>query len=548
MASGFDAIVIGGGHNGLVAAAYLARSGARTLVLEGRDAIGGAATTEAPWPDAPEFRVTRLSYVMGVMPPSIIADLDLPRHGYKVYPMGPYYQAFPEGGSIKLYADDARRNYEEVSKWSRKDAEAMPRWDAWLEGLADVLGPLLLTVPPKLGSRRPSDLSDTLRLAWRNRGLSVRTVADVTRLMTMSIADLLDDWFESPQVKGALAVNGVIGTWAGPCEPGTAYVMAHHSIGDIGDGHLGNWGFQEGGMGAVADAISRAAREQGAIVRTGARVARVLLEGGRAVGVVLDNGDEIRAGVVVTSLHPQTAFLAHVGRENLPGDFVSDIEHWKTRSGVVKINLALAELPDFTADPGTNLAEHHTGSVEMAPSMGYIERAFQDAREGRAAARPFCDGVIPTAFDTTLCPEGTHIMSLFTQWVPADWSAEPHTEELQAYAARMIDCYNEVAPNFKSSILHTDIVGPYQMEHEYGLIGGNIFHGELSLEQLFHMRPAPGYADYRTPVPGLYYASSATHAGGGVCGIPGMQAARAAIADKKADAKAARRRRRARRP
>jgi len=548
MASVFDAIVIGGGHNGLVAAAYLARSGARTLVLEARDTTGGAATTEAPWPDAPEFRVTRLSYVMGVMPPSIISDLDLPRHGYKVFPMGPYYQAFPEGGSIKLYADDARRNYEEVARWSRKDAEAMLRWDAWLEGLADVLGPLLLTVPPKLGSRKPSDLNETLRLAWRNRGLGVRTVGDVTRLMTMSIADLLDDWFSSPQVKGALAVNGVIGTWAGPYEPGTAYVMAHHSIGDIGDGHLGNWGFQEGGMGAVADAIGSAAREQGAAVRTGARVARVLLDGGRTAGVVLDNGEEIRARVVVTSLHPRTAFLAHVGRENLPDDFVSDIEHWKTRSGVVKINLALSELPDFTADPGTNLAEHHTGSVEMAPSMEYIERAFQDAREGRAAARPFSDGVIPTAFDKTLCPEGTHIMSLFTQWVPADWNAEPHTEELQAYADRMIDCYNEVAPNFKSSILHTDIVGPYDMEHEYGLIGGNIFHGELSLEQLFHMRPAPGYADYRTPVPGLYYASSATHAGGGVCGIPGMQAARAAIADKKAEKKGARRRRRARRP
>jgi phytoene dehydrogenase-like protein len=483
-----------------------------------------------------------------VMPPSIISDLDLPRHGYKVFPMGPYYQAFPEGGSIKLYADDARRNYEEVARWSRKDAEAMPRWDAWLEGLADVLGPLLLTVPPKLGSRKPSDLNETLRLAWQNRGLGVRTIADVTRLMTMSVADLLDDWFESPQVKGALAVNGVIGTWAGPYEPGTAYVMAHHSIGDIGDGHLGNWGFQEGGMGAVADAIGSAAREQGATVRTGARVTRVLLDGGRAAGVVLDNGEEIRARVIVTSLHPRTAFLAHVGRENLPDDFVSDIERWKTRSGVVKINLALSELPDFTADPGTNLAEHHTGSVEMAPSMEYIERAFQEAREGRAATRPFSDGVIPTAFDKTLCPEGTHIMSLFTQWVPADWNAEPHTEELQAYADRMIDCYNEVAPNFKSSILHTDIVGPYDMEHEYGLIGGNIFHGELSLEQLFHMRPAPGYADYRTPVPGLYYASSATHAGGGVCGIPGMQAARAAIADKKAEKKGARRRRRARRP
>ncbi len=334
-------------------------------------------------------------------------------------------------------------------------------------------------------------------------------------------------------MKGALAVNGVIGTWAGPYEPGTAYVMAHHSIGDVGDGHLGNWGFQEGGMGAVSSAIESAAREHGAEVRVNAPVARILIEDGRAVGVVLENGDEIRAKVVVSTLHPRTAFLEQVGRENLPSDFATDIERWKTRSGVVKINLALGELPDFIADPGSQLQEHHTGSVEMAPTMEYIERAFQDAREGKPAVRPFSDGVIPTAFDKTLCPEGTHIMSLFTQWVPSDWSEEPHAEELEAYADRMIDCYNELAPNFKSSILHRDVIGPYQMEHEYGLVGGNIFHGELSLEQLFHMRPAPGFADYRTPVDGLYYGSSATHAGGGVCGIPGWQAARAAIADRK---------------
>jgi phytoene dehydrogenase-like protein len=538
MAATYDAIVVGGGHNGLVAAAYLARSGARTLVLEGRHKTGGAATTEAPWPEAPEFKVTRLSYVMSLMPPTIIKDLDLARHGYQIYPMGPYYQAFPEGGSIKLYADDAARNHEEVSKWSKKDADAMPRWDAWLEGLAEVLGPLLLTVPPAIGSRRPRDLAGTLRLAWRHKGLDVRTVADVTRLMTMSIADLLDDWFSSPQVKGALAVNGVIGTWAGPCEPGTAYVMAHHSIGDVGDGHLGNWGFQEGGMGGVSAAIEAAARGFGAEIRTSSRVARMILADGKAAGVVLDNGDEIRARVVVSTLHPRTAFLEHVGAENLPDDFAADIERWKSRSGVVKINLALGELPDFTADPGTQLQEHHTGSVEMAPTVEYIERAFQDAREGRAALRPFSDGVIPTAFDKSLVPDGYHIMSLFSQWVPADWNEEPHAEELEAYADRMIDCYNELAPNFKSSILHRDIVGPYQMEHEYGLIGGNIFHGELSLEQLFHMRPAPGYADYRTPVSGLYYGSSATHAGGGVCGIPGWQAARAAIADQKASRRA----------
>jgi phytoene dehydrogenase-like protein len=540
MAATYDAIVIGGGHNGLVAAAYLARSGANTVVLEGRYKTGGAATTEAPWPEAPEFSVTRLSYVMSLMPPTIISDLELERHGYKVYPMGPYYQAFPEGGSIKIYADDAKRNHEEVAKWSRKDAEAMPRWDAWLAGLAEVLGPLLLTVPPNLGSRKPRDLAETLRLAWRNRGLDVRTIADVTRLMTMSIADLLDDWFESPQVKGAMAVNGVIGTWAGPCEPGTAYVMAHHSIGDVGDGHLGNWGFAAGGMGGVSAAIESAARSHGAEIRLNAPVAKVLVSGGRAAGVALENGDELLGKVIVSTVHPRIAFLEQVGAENLPGDFVSDIAHFKSRSGVVKINLALAELPDFTADPGSQLQEHHTGSVEMAPSVGYIERAFQDAREGRPALRPFSDGVIPTVFDTTLVPEGYHQMSLFTQWVPADWAAEPHTAELEAYADRMIDCYNEVAPNFKSSILHRDILGPYQLEHEYGLIGGNIFHGELSLEQLFHMRPAPGYADYRTPVPGLYYGSSATHAGGGVCGIPGWQAARAAIADRKRERRAQR--------
>jgi len=534
-AESYDAIVVGGGHNGLVAAAYLARSGARTLVLEARDTPGGAATTEAPWPDAPDFKVTRLSYVMSLLPPTITSDLSLEKHGYKVFPMGPYYQAFPEGGSLTLYEEDSSRAYDEIAKWSKADADAYPKWNAWLGGLADVLGPLLLTVPPRLGSRRPADLAATLRLAWRHRGLDVRAIGDVTRLMTMSIADLLDEWFVSPQIKGALAVNGVIGTWAGPYEPGTAYVMAHHSIGDVGDGRLGSWGFPEGGMGGVAAAIAGAARSFGVTIRTGAKVAKIAVApgSGRATGVVLSTGEEIAAKIVVTSLHPKTAFLDHVGREHLPADFTRDIENWKTRSGVVKINLALAELPDFTANPGTHLQEHHTGSVEMAPTMEYIERAFIDAREGRPAERPFSDGVIPTAFDKTLCPEGYHIMSLFTQWVPSSWSNEPHRDELEKYADRMIDVYTEVAPNFKSAIVHRDVVGPYEMEHDYGLIGGNIFHGELSLEQLFHMRPAPGYADYRTPVQGLYYASSATHAGGGVCGIPGLQAARAAIADRR---------------
>jgi phytoene dehydrogenase-like protein len=537
MSNSYDAIVVGGGHNGLVAAAYLARSGARTVVLESRRTVGGAATTESPWADAPHLRVTRLSYVMSLMPPTIARELNLERHGYRVHPMGPYYQAFPEGGSLTIFEDDEARTYDEIARWSKKDAEAWPKWNAWLAGLADVLGPLLTRVPPNIGSHRPADLLDTAKLAWSQRSLDVRTTADITRLMTMSIADLLDDWFESPQVKGALAVNGVIGTWAGPYEPGTAYVMAHHSIGDVGDGNLGSWGYPEGGMGAVSQAIARSAREFGAEIRTDARVDRLVVHGGRVSGAVLASSEELSAPIVVTSLHPKIAFLDQVPRSELPETFVADIERWKTRSGVVKINVALAELPNFTANPSSGLAEHHTGSVEMAPTMDYIERAFQDAREGRPATLPFSDSVIPTSLDTTLCPDGTHIMSMFTQWVPADWSREPHTAELEAYADRLVDAYDQIAPGFKDSITHRDIVGPHEMEVEYGLIGGNIFHGELSLEQLFHMRPAPGYADYRTPIAGLYNASSATHAGGGVCGIPGWQASRAAIRDQRSGSK-----------
>jgi phytoene dehydrogenase-like protein len=368
-------------------------------------------------------------------------------------------------------------------------------------------------------------------------------VADITRLMSMSIADLLDDWFESPQVKGALAVNGVIGTWAGPFAPGTAYVMAHHSIGDVGDGaghsqQLGSWGYPEGGMGAVAAAIERSARAFGVEVRTHARVQEVTTSNGRATGVTLENGDQLSAPVVVTTLHPKTAFLDQLARTALPEDFVRDIERWNTRSGVVKINLALSELPRFTDVPDGDrdidgVPEHLTGSVEMSPTMEFIERAFQDAREGRAALLPFSDGVIPTSLDKTLNPDGTHVFSLFTQYVPHEWSEAPHTEELEAYTERLIDLYDQVAPGFAASVTHRDIVGPHQMQEEYGLIGGNIFHGELTPEQLFHMRPAPGYADYRTPIAGLYNASSATHGGGGVCGIPGWQAAKAAIHDRK---------------
>jgi phytoene dehydrogenase-like protein len=533
MANVYDAIIIGGGHNGLTSGAYFARAGARTVVLEARGKTGGAADTSAPFPDHPEIKVTTYSYVMSLMPPTIIRELNLKQHGYDVTPFGPYYQAFPDGRAITVYADDAKKSYDSIAQFSKRDAEILPKWEAWLKGVADVLGPLLLQVPPKLGSLAIGDLVASAQSAWKMRKLGTRGVADVTRLFTMSVSDLLDDWFESDAIKAMLTVNGVIGTWAGPDEPGTAYVMLHHSIGDVGDGHLGSWGFQQGGMGGVSDAIRRSAESFGAEIRTDARVKQILVRGGRAVGVALENGEELRAPVVVSCIHPQIAFLDLIERHELPADFVWDIERWKTRSGVVKVNVALSELPDFIANPGKNQQDHHTGSVELCFSPQYAERAFQDAHiERKAAVAPFVDGTIPTTLDKQLAPEGVHVFSMFSQWVPDDWNKEPHRDELEQYADRIIDKYTELAPNFKAAVIDRQVIGPYDMEQDLGLLGGNIFHGELSVDQLFHMRPAPGYADYRTPIKGLYHGSCATHGGGGVNGIPGWQAFNMAKKDK----------------
>jgi phytoene dehydrogenase-like protein len=525
--SGYSAIVIGGGHNGLVAAAYLARAGMRPLVLEARGNTGGAATTETPW--GPDYRVTALSYVMSLMPPTVIDDLRLREHGYRVIPMGPTFVPFDDGRSM-LLTEDPAQDHAEIAAFSPADADAMIRFHAWLRGVGDVLAPLLLRTPPAVGSRRPGDLLDQLRLAWGLRGLDVRRAADAVRLFTMSISDVLNEWFTSPEVKGAMAVNGVIGTWAGPEAPGTAYVMMHHTIGDIGDGRMGGWGYPVGGMGAVSAAIRRSAESFGAEIVTDTPVERILTDNGRVTGVVTHDGREFRAPVVVAATHPKITFLRQLERSQLPADFVTDIERLRSRSGTVKINVALSGLPRFGARPDMPLA-HYSGAIELSQSLDYLERAFQDAREGRAAARPFADTVIPSTVDGSLCPDGTHIMSMFTQWVPHTWSDDPHPEELAAYADRVIGEFDKHAPGFAGQVLHRQVIGPYEMEHEYGLIGGNIFHGELSPDQLFHLRPAPGYADFTTPLRGLYQCSSATHGGGGVTGIAGYLCSRRVLRD-----------------
>jgi len=534
MDASYNAIVVGGGHNGLVAGAYFAKAGARTVVLESRSKVGGAVDTSAPFPNHPEIKVSTYSYVMSLMPAFLIEELQLARHGYQVTPFGPYYQAFPDGRSIKIYGDDAKKTYESIAQFSVKDAEALPAYEAWLHGVTEVIGPLLHQVPPNVGSLTVGDLLTQSKAAWTMRQLGTRGVADATRLFTMSLSELLDRWFESEQMKTIMMVDGLIGQWSGPDEPGTAYVLLHHAIGGVGggDSHTVNWGFPRGGMGTVSESIRDAAISFGCEVRTEARVEKILVERGRAVGVALDTGEELRAPVVVSCVHPKVGFLDLVDRAELPEEFVFDIERWKSRSGVVKINVALSELPNFTADPGTDLQDHHTGSVELCLSREYAERAFQDAHlEHKGATAPFVDGAIPTTIDHDLTPEGVHFFSMFSQWVPHEWNEEPHYEELEAYADRAIDGYTELAPNFRDAVIDRQVIGPYDMEQELGLIGGNIFHGELTVDQLFHMRPSPGYADYRTPIAGLYHGSSATHAGGGVNGIPGWQAFLAARAD-----------------
>jgi phytoene dehydrogenase-like protein len=528
MARSRDVVIIGGGHNGLVAAAYLARNGLDTVVCERRDVVGGAAVSEHPF--GPGYTVTSLSYVVSLLPPSLVSDLRLASHGYHVFPQGPYFAPRADGRALRLPYDPAGRRAE-IAAFSAADAAAYGSYESYLAGMAAILAPMLNEIPPRLGSRRPQDLLRQSLLLRHLRKLDTRTAVDATRLLTGSVADLLDRYFVSDALRGLLSVSGVIGTWAGPRSGGTAYVTLHHHIGGV-DGQAGAWGFPRGGMGGVTGALAAAARSFGAQIRTGAEVARIRTSGGQVAGVTLASGEEVDAGTVVTTAHPQISFLRLLDPAVLPPDFVADIKAWQTRSGVVKINLALDRLPAFTSHPDFD-PQVHGGTIVLSESLDDVENAFQEAVAGRPSALPFADICIPSVFDGSLAPEGQHIMSMFTQWVPYGYADRPDPTALAAYADRVIARMETVAPGFTGSVLHRQVIGPHQMQQEYGLVGGNIFHGELSLGQMFHARPAAGYADLRTPVRGLYQAGSATHGGGGVTGIPGRNVVHQILADRR---------------
>jgi phytoene dehydrogenase-like protein len=529
MSANPDVVIIGGGHNGLVAAAYLAKAGLSTVVCEARDIVGGAAVSEHPF--GPDYTVTSLSYVVSLLPADLVSDLQLVRHGYHVFPQGPYFAPRADGRYLRLPHDPARRR-SEIAKFSASDAASYDSYEAFMEGIGAILGPMLTEIPPRLGSRRPHDLLRQSMLLRHLRKVDTRAAVDITRLLTGSIADLLDGYFESDALRGLLSVSGVIGTWAGPRSAGSAYVTLHHHLGDSG-GQAGAWGFPRGGMGGVTSALAAAARAFGAEIRTGAKVAAISSAGGRATGVTLASGEQIDAGTVITTAHPKISFLDLLDPAVLPADFLADIRGWHSRSGTVKINLAVDRLPAFASHPQFD-PQVHGGTIVLAESLDDIESAFQDAAAGKPSRLPFADICIPSVFDDSLAPAGQHVVSMFTQWVPASYAEQTDEAELAAYADRVIARMETVAPGFTSSVLHRQVIGPRQMQQDYGLVGGNIFHGELTLGQMFHARPAAGYADLRTPVRGLYQAGSSTHGGGGVTGIPGRNVVHQVLADRRA--------------
>ena len=530
MPQDYDVIIIGAGHNGLVTAAYLARAGLKTLVLESRPVVGGACVTEEIFPG---FKFSTTSYLSSLLQQKVVKDLELEKFGYVVYPKNPaFFSPFPDGRYLIMWSE-MKKTCEEIRKFSARDAETYPRYEEFLDRLARFVEPLLLETPPDVARRGFDDWKKLAGLGRRLLKMPGDELVGHLRILSQSVKDFLDPWFESEQLKVAIATDGVIGTNGGPCTPGTAYVLFHHCMGGVG-GVRGLWGFVRGGMGGVTQALAASARARGAEIRTQARVARIVARNQRATGVVLAGGEEINARAVISNADPKRTFLKLLGEGDLPGDFRAAVKALKMEGCSMKINLALDGLPNFKCLPGSDVAPHHKTTIHLCPTLEYIERAYDDSKFGRPSERPMLEITIPTTYDSTLAPPGKHVMNIFLQYTPYSLSPQvaPNWHTLkESYADRVMEMIEEYAPGFKNLVLHRHVLSPLDLEEQVGMTGGNIFHGEMSVDQLYFLRPVPGWAQYRTPLRGLYLCGSGTHPGGGVMGAPGHNAAREFLND-----------------
>ena len=525
-----DAIIIGVGHNGLVCAFYLARAGLKVTVLEARDVVGGAAVTEEFHPG---FRNSVAAYTVSLLNPKVMRDMDLAAHGLRVVER-PLSNFLPleDGRYLKI---GAGRTQAEVAKFSERDASRLEAYNSHLDAAADLLRELVLQTPPNRvqGSWLAAlpELIKAGKLGNRVRALSLSTQRELLDLFTKSAGDYLDGWFESAPIKAVFGFDSVVGNYASPYAPGSAYVLLHHVFGEV-NGKKGAWGHAIGGMGAITQAMAKAVRQLGVEIRTGCAVEEVLLSKGQASGVVTAQGERLDARVVVSNLNPRLLYTKLVDPGALPGDFLRRMQAWRCGSGTFRMNVALSELPSFSCLPGTEPAEHHSSGIIIAPSLQYMERAYMDARSAGWSREPIVELLIPSTLDPTLAPPGQYVASLFCQHVAprlpdgASWDA--HREQV---ADLMIDTVDRWAPNFKRAVLGRQIMSPLDLERTFGLVGGDIFHGALGLDQLFAARPMLGHADYRGPVAGLYTCGSGTHPGGGVTGAPGHNAAREVLRD-----------------
>ena len=517
----WDAIVVGGGHNGLTCAAYLAKAGRRVLVLEKRHVLGGAAVSEELYPG---FTYSVCSYVVSLLRPWIIRDLELANHGLELIPLDCSFLPLPNGDSLARWGDPERTR-REIARFSPRDAEVYPEFGKTMSQLSRFVKPLIDSAAPDPTSLRPKELAKLLGLGKSFRDLGRDHMLLKLKLFSMSAVDFLDEWFESEALKAPMSVSGIIGTFLGVRSPGTAYVLLHHYMGEI-DGSYRAWGFAKGGTGAVSEAIGSAAQAFGAEIRTETGVERFLIEDGEARGVVLENGDELRARRVISGLDPRRTFLGMVGEDHLPDEFATQIKRYKLRGSSGKVNLALDTFPNFTSRPGDG--PHLRGDIAIAPSIDYLERAYDQAKYGDFSERPYINAVIPSLTDPSVAPPGKHVLSCFVQYAPYKIKEGPEQwpQRREAFGEAVIDTLEEYVPDIRSIILHKQVLTPWDLEQEFGLSEGNIFHGELSLEQLAFLRPAPGWARYKTPVPSLWLCASGAHPGGGLMGAPGALCAR----------------------